>query len=195
MLARSSRIYAWASLKANSPRSPLWLALIFGLELVLFIPMDAVVLLFCLENPPRRYRYAVMATLASIVTGVVGYLVGHLLWDTVGPYLLNYLVSEPWFERISVHYREIQHWAVFLGALLPLPFKVVTLSAGVCKLSFLPFVGVVALARLLRFVCIAKIVEKWGATIRLFVERHFPRVVWAVGVKIALALSWFWVMS
>ena len=58
------RIYDWAAQKAYSPRSPLWLGFIFILEMFLFLPMDALLMLFCMHNPKQRYMYALVATLS-----------------------------------------------------------------------------------------------------------------------------------
>ncbi len=195
MFGAVKKLYQWASLKAKQRLAPLWLGFIFLTELVFFIPMDAILLLFCLENPARRYYYALMATLASIITGVIGYYLGHLAWDTLEPYILDKWISSSLFNRITDHYLAIQNWAVFLGSFLPIPYKAITLSAGVCHLNFVPFLGSILGARMLRFFLIAKVTEKWGLQIKAFIDKHFHRFVVAVGIKIAFALSFFWAVS
>lgn len=195
MIGASQKFYAWASKKANTRFAPLWLGVIFLLELVFFLPMDAILLLFCLENPSRRYYYAMMATLASALTGITGYYLGHLAWDFLEPYVLDHWISSSMFNRITDHYQAIQNWAVFLGALLPVPYKAVTLSAGVCHLAFPPFLAAILAARWARFFLIAKAIEKWGVQIKSFVDRHFHRFMIALGIKIAFVLSFFWALS
>lgn len=195
MAGAAQKLYIWASKKANSRLAPVWLGVLFLFELVLFLPMDAILLLFCLENPSRRYHYAAMATFASLITGIVGYCLGHVAWDFLQPYVLDRWISSSFFNRITEHYQAIQNWAVFLGALLPVPYKAITLSAGVCHLSILPFFGAILLARLIRFFLIAKAIEKWGTQIKAFVDRHFHRFMVAVGIKIAFVLSFFWALS
>ena len=195
MFSFAKKIYSWASEKANSRFAPFWLGLIFFLEVIFFLPMDALLLLFCLENPSRRYQYALMATVGSLASGLVGYLVGVAAWEVVHPYVLDHLFSTSFFERLTHHYQTHQHWAVFTGSFLPLPFKAVTLSAGVCKLDLLSFLGVVVFARLIRFFSIAKLIQRWGVQIKLFVDRHFHRFLFAVGVKIALVFIFFWALS
>jgi membrane protein YqaA with SNARE-associated domain len=195
MFGKARSIYEWAALKAKKRFAPFWLGLIFLTELIFFIPMDAILLLFCLENPSRRYYYAMMATLASAVTGVIGYYLGHLAWDFLQPYVLGHLISTSFFTQLTEHYLAIQNWAVFLGAFLPVPYKAITLSAGACHLKFLPFLGAILGARMLRFSLIAKATEKWGIQIKTFIDKHFHRFVIAVGIKIAFALSFFWALS
>ena len=195
MFGWAKKFYAWSAGKANSRFAPIWLGVIFLLELIFFLPMDAILLLFCLENRPRRYYYAFMATLSSAITGIVGFFLGHLAWDFLQPYILDHWISTAFFTRITDHYLAVQNWAVFLGALLPVPYKAVTLSAGVCHLNFLPFLGAILAARAVRFFAIAKAIEKWGEQIKAFVDRHFHRFMVALGLKIAFALSLFWVLQ
>lgn len=195
MFGWAKKIYDWASRKANSRFASLWLGIIFFLEMIFFLPMDAILLLFCLENPACRYRYAMVATTASAASGLVGYVLGLLAWDFLHPYVLDRLISTQLFERISHHYHLHQHGAVFLGSLLPVPFKAVTLSAGVCELALIPFLATVFVARLTRFFSIAYAVHRWGPQVKMFIDRHFHRFVVAVGAKIILALTFFWALS
>jgi membrane protein YqaA with SNARE-associated domain len=195
MFGSAKKIYAWASGKANSRFAPIWLGVIFLLELVFFLPMDAILLVFCLENRSRRYYYAMMATLSSLITGVSGFFLGHLAWDFLQPYILDHWISTSFFNRITEQYLAIQNWAVFFGALLPVPYKAVTLSAGVCHLNLLPFLGAILAARWLRFFAIAKAIEKWGEQIKAFVDKHFHRFMLALAVKIGFALSLFWILQ
>lgn len=191
----SKKLYDWASRKAQSRFSALWLGLIFFLEMVFFLPLDAILLLFCLENPSQKYRYSLVATSASVASSLVGYLLGFALWEAINPYVLDHLISTSFFERISFNYQQYQHFAVFVGSLLPVPFKAITISAGVCELALLPFLGAVFLARLTRFFLIAHATARWGDKIKAFVGRHFHNIVIAIGAKIALAVTFFWILS
>ncbi len=195
MFKPARRVYEWASQKAYSPKAPLWLGLIFLLELVLFLPLDALLMLFCLENPKRRFLYALMATLASAITGILGYLVGYLLWDLVGPYLIGTLISAQFFENIVQHYNAYEQWAVLIGSLLPIPFKVVTISAGFCQLNPFTFVLCVIIARALRFFTLAEMMNRWGVQIKQFIDRNFNRILMAVGAKVAIGFTFFWVLT
>jgi membrane protein YqaA with SNARE-associated domain len=195
MLSPAKKIYSWASSKAHSPHSHLWLGLIFLLELVLFVPLDAILMLFCLENPQRRYLYAGVATLASLFSGVAGYMLGLWTWETISPYVIGHFISADFFSRICAHYTSHQNIAVFIGSLVPFPFKAVALSAGVCQIFFFPFIASVFVARWLRFFLLAKMVQKWGVQMKAFADRHSGRIVLAFGAKIAIAFTFFWVLS
>ena len=195
MLNTAKQMYAWASSKAHSRFSHLWLALVFLFELLLFVPFDALLMLFCMQNPSRGLFYAAAATLSSCVTGIMGYFVGLLLWDTVGPYIVGHLISEAFFTKIVAQYEAHESLAVFVGSLLPIPFKAVTLSAGFCKLSFWPYLSSVLLARALRFFFLAALMQRCGGRVRAFIDRHFGRILWVLGAKVALTLGFFFALG
>jgi membrane protein YqaA with SNARE-associated domain len=175
--------------------APLWLAFIFLLEMFLFLPMDALLMLFCMHNPERRFTYAFVATLSSLVIGLIGYAIGYLLWDSVGNFVIKYLISEDFFNRLVAHYNEHEFVAVFLGSLLPIPFKAITISAGFCKLSLSSYLISLFFARAIRFFLIAEMMQRWGTQIRGFVDRNFNGIVWALGAKVALTFMFFWVLG
>jgi membrane protein YqaA with SNARE-associated domain len=189
------KIYDWASKKVTSPHAAWWLGVIFFLELVLFIPLDALLMLFCWENREKRFLYATIATISSTLCGLAGYAIGYFLWDAIGPFVITHLISPDFFNRIVGHYTEYQNGAVFIGSLIPVPFKAISLSAGFCGLSLLPFVVCVFLARAVRFFFIAQMMQLWGPQVKAFVDRHFNRLLFALGAKVAIAFTFFWAMT
>jgi membrane protein YqaA with SNARE-associated domain len=189
------RVYEWACRKAFTPMAPLWLALIFFLEMFLFLPMDALLMLFCMHNPQRRILYAAVATLSSLAIGLIGYGIGYLLWDTVGQFVTDHLISESFFNRLVDHYNAHEYVAVFVGSFLPIPFKAVTISAGFCQISLSGFLISIFFARALRFFLIAELMQRWGTQIKTFIDRHFSRLVIALGAKVVLTFGFFWVLG
>lgn len=191
----SKKMYDWAAKKVGAKHSSLWLGVVFLLEIFLFLPLDAILVLFCLENPQKRSLYVSIATVASTLSGILGFFLGLLAWDFLNPYVIGHLVSADFFNRICEHYTQYQSWAVFIGALIPLPFKVIALSAGVCGLNVFSFITSIFLARLLRFFLIAKATYKWGIQIKSLLDRHMSRFIFALGAKIALAFAFFWALG
>jgi membrane protein YqaA with SNARE-associated domain len=195
MRSQTTKLYNWATEKASSTKAPLWIALLFTLEIILFIPLDAVLLFFCLQAPRKTFLYVAIAALASAISATVGYLFGHLLWDLIGSYVVPHLISNGAFDRITGHFQVYEQWAVFVGALLPFPLKALTLTAGVFHLKFLPFLTAVVIARLLRFSLIGAAALIGGEKVKQFVDRHFHRIILLVGAKIAAAFAFFWFLA
>lgn len=189
------RVYDWACQKAYSPMAPLWLAFIFLLEMFLFLPMDALLMLFCMHNPQRRFIYAFVATISSLVIGAIGYAIGYLLWDSIGEFVTAHVISPSFFKRLVTQYNAYENLAVFIGSFLPIPFKAVTISAGFCQLSMTGFLASIFFARALRFFLIAEAMQRFGPQIKGFIDRHFSSLVWAFGAKTALTFAFFWVLG
>jgi len=192
---RPSKLYSWAIEKANSPKAPLWIGLLFFLELFLFIPLDGVLMFFCLQNRSKIAVYVAIASIASLASGLVGYLAGHFLWDLIGSFIVPQLISSASFDRVSSHFQLYENWAVFIGAFIPFPLKALSLGAGVFHLGILPFALYFVAARLLRFLLIGGTMAIWGEKVKLFVERHFNRILMVVGAKVAMAFVFFWVLA
>ncbi len=190
--SHSKKFYNWAVQKADSPRSAFWIGLLFLGELFLFVPLDAILLFFCLHKRSKTMLYVGVALIASVISASIGYLIGYFLWDTVGPFITKYLIAEETMLRMSSHYQNYQNMVAFVGSLLPFPLKALTLSAGFCSLSFLPFVICVFLARMLRFLVVGGSTLIWGEQVKSFVERHFHKIFLLIGTKIALAFFFLW---
>ena len=195
MRAQTTKFYNWAMQKAESEKAPYWIGLLFFLEIFLFIPLDAVLMFFCLQNRKKTFLYAAIATVASTVSGLIGYLFGHFLWDLVGSFVVPHLISSASFEKISHHFQDYENWAVFFGALVRFPLKALSLSAGVFQLGIGSFVAFFFAARFLRFFLIGTAMVLWGEKVKDFVDRHFHRIIMVVGAKVAVAFVFFWVLA
>lgn len=191
-IATDSRVYRWAIAKAHSPKAPFWVALLFGLELVLIIPLDAVLMFFCMQSRSRIWLYVGVAATFSVISAAMGYLIGHFFWDLLGQYIVPYLISVSLFETIANHLQVHEWIAVFFGALIPFPLKALSFAAGVFHLEFASFVAAVAVARTFRFVAIGGAMALWGEKVQAFVEKHFYRILVVIGTKLALILGFFW---
>lgn len=195
MKAQTTKLYNWALLKAESKRSSFWISLLFFFEITLFLPLDAVLMFFCLQNRRKIFTYIILAAAASTVSGLVGYLLGHFLWDLIGPYIVPHLVSTAAFTKISLQFQHYETWVVFIGALLPFPIKVLTLSAGAFHLGIFPFISYFVFARLIRFSLIGGSMMIWGDQVKAFLDRHFHRILMIIGAKIATAFAFLWFLA
>jgi membrane protein YqaA with SNARE-associated domain len=195
MKSTTTKLYNWATQKANSTHAPLWIALLFSLELILFIPLDAILMFFCMQNPRKTFLYVLIAGFASTLSGIAGYLLGHFLWDLLAPYIIPHLISAALFDRISGHFHLYEGWAVFFGSLLPFPLKALSLAAGVFHPGILLFSSLLLSARLLRFAFVGGAIAIGGAPLKNFVDKHFHRIILVVGAKIAAAFLFFWALA
>lgn len=195
MAANAGRLYQWALQRTESNRAPIWIGLIFLFELVLIIPLDTILVFFCLQKRQWIFLYVVIASIASTLSGFCGYLLGHFLWDVIGSYVVPHLISASVFEQFAVHYQNYENWAVFIGSFLPLPMKVLSLSAGIFHLGLPSFLAFVFIARFIRFSLVGGAMYLWGERVKAFVDRHFRGLFLILGAKIALGFAFFYLIA
>lgn len=172
------RIYDWLGSKVHSKYADPFLCVLFFLEALVLVPVDPILILYCLEHRKRALQYAAMATISSVIGGISGYFLGSFLWDMVGQQILNfkiisYILPQETFFYLKMQYHKYAHWAILISGFTPIPYKAATLSAGFCKLPFLPFIFFSCIARGARFFLVAIIIRIWGSKIKLFIDRYF----------------------
>jgi membrane protein YqaA with SNARE-associated domain len=148
------------------------------------IPPDPLLVALCLGRPRRSLRFAAVATVASLVGGVIGYGIGFGAWHMVQDWFFTYVpgVSPHAFETVRGLYDRYDFWAVFLAGLTPIPYKVFTLSSGVFSINFGVFVVASILSRGLRFFVVAGLIHRFGPPIARFIDEYFDLLAWAFAV-------------
>ena len=187
------RIYDWMGSKVTSAYATTWLATLFFIEAIFFIPVDPILILYCINNRNKSLLYATVATTASVAGGVVGYIIGSTAWECIGIHLVSWLISEQTFAHALATYKQYHIAAVLIAGFTPLPYKAITLSAGFCHLPFIPFVICSFISRGARFFLVAGIISIWGAGMKIFIDRYFNQLVVLFTLLIVIsvwALSW-----
>ena len=184
------RLYIWTLSLAARPMAEAWLAVIAFIESSVFlVPADVLFLPMALARPARAYRYAVVATVASTLGGIAGYVLGYMAYEAVARPVLAFYGKLATFEQLRACTGEdtIMLLLVTSGlAHLP-PIKVVTILAGVAQVSFAFFVISCIVARGARFMALAWALRRWGTPIRTFIERRLGLIAATVaGVLIGL---------
>lgn len=136
------------------------------------IPVDPFALPIMLVNRRRLWQAALVASLASVAGGAMGYMIGALLMDSLGGWLVSSLAMESQFEAFSCELRRNGGWIVFFGALTPIPFKIVAIAAGAIKFSLISFFAAATAGRVLRFFTIASAIYFLGNAINKYMKEN-----------------------
>ena len=187
------KLYDWMGSCIYSPHADLILGLLFYLEAIFFLPTDPMLILYCLERRDRAFRYATIATLASVLGGITGYFIGYLLWQSIGNMVLDlpvisYVLPRATFDHLCSLYQKYEGWAVFIAAFTPIPYKAATITAGICKLSLAPFIISSLCGRGARFFLFAIIISIWGQRIKQYIDRYFNLIAVLALLLIASAV-------
>ena len=169
------RLYDWTLSLAARKSAEYWLAFIAFIESSIFlVPADVLFLPMTLARPDRAYRYALVATVASVLGGIAGWLLGHYAYEALAKPVLEFYGKLDDFEslRISSGYGFIVLMLVTSGlAHLP-PIKVVTILSGVIGVNIWLFILSAIVARGARFLFLAWLLRRYGEPIRHFVEER-----------------------
>ena len=141
---------------------------------VFLIPADVLFLPMALARPNRAYRFALIATVASVLGGIAGYMLGHYAFAALAKPVLSFYGKLDDFERLRQCTGEdtLMLLLVTSGLSHLPPIKVVTILAGVAQVSFLFFVVSCIVARGARFFALAWALRRYGDPIRDFIERR-----------------------
>ena len=120
----------------------------------------------------------------SAVGALAGYILGMLLWAGIGKSFIFWLISPEKFELLTQQFKNYQALTTFGIALTPMPFKLLTITAGFCKLPFIPFITISMLARGLRFFAIAGAIYIWGEKVSYYIDKYFYLIIAAIILSI-----------
>lgn len=185
-----NKVYDWARAKVQSPYATVIFGLLNFIEAFFLMPVNTILVIFGLERPRRVFFYAGLALGASILGSLFAYSLGALACHFGVAHVLNWFISPDRLQEFAQAYRQHEALAVFTAAVLPVPLKVITLTAGFFKLPMLTFIVSIAAARFVRFFGLATALYLWGDKVRDIIERHFYFFAALVVAVIALIL-WF----
>ena len=188
------KLYDWTLAKAAHPHAEWWLALFAFVEASFFpIPPHPLLGLMCLAEPGKAIRYAIIATLASVAGGMLGYAIGWGLYDTVGRELLALLGMTDSFPVAACYLREYGAEIIMIKGATPIPFKLLTITAGFIHMPLVPFILASVVSRSISFMIVGVLFRLFGRPIKAFIDKYLGLatagfVVLVVGGFLALTL-------
>lgn len=170
-------LYDWMMAKAAHRHAERWLALFSFVESSFFpIPPHPLLGLMCLAQPQRALRFGVICTVASVLGGLFGYAIGYFVFESVGAGLLDALGLAKSFPAAACYLREYGAEIILIKGATPIPFKLITLTAGFIHLSLFTFLWASILSRGFQFLLVGWLFWQFGAPIKAFIERYLGLV-------------------
>lgn len=176
MMRMLRHLYDWVLHWAETPYgAPALFLLAFAESSFFPIPPDVLLLALCIAIPARSFRFALIASTGSVLGGVVGYGIGIGMWSVVSGYFYQYVpgFNETIFSRVQHLFATYDFWTVFTAGFTPIPYKVITIGAGVFRINFPVFVLASLISRSLRFFLVAALIYRYGPAVRSFIEKYF----------------------
>jgi membrane protein YqaA with SNARE-associated domain len=162
---------------ASDTRAPWALAIVSFIESSFFpIPPDVMLIPMVLSRREKAWWYATIATVASVIGGLLGYAIGYYAYQAVGLPILEFYGKAHALDGFINFVHEYGVPAVIIKGMTPIPYKVVTIAAGVAHMDLLSFIGASIIARAMRFYLVAALLYWFGQPIRAFIERRLTLV-------------------
>jgi len=164
-----------------------FLAFISFIESSFFpIPPDVMVIPMVISKKNDFFKIFVVATLFSVLGGVLGYFIGAFFFD-VGMKVMtfygyenkllslknNLIYSEGFYAWLSI---------LFLAGFTPLPYKVFTIASGLIGFNILIFILISLISRGLRFFIVSYLSYKFGDIFTQFMQKHGSRWFTIIGI-------------
>ncbi|MES2029007.1 MAG: YqaA family protein [Pseudomonadota bacterium] len=167
------RMYDWCIDAAHKPYALWILGIVSFAESSFFpVPPDVMLIPMALARPQKAWLYAGLCTLTSVAGGVVGYLIGAVLYDSVGQWVIHFYGYGDKVEAFRAGYAEYGAWIILLKGLTPIPYKLVTITSGFANYNIWMFVALSVVARGVRFYVVAVLLNRYGVWIRETIEKR-----------------------
>lgn len=168
------RLYNWVLHWAHTPHGLVALFLISFAEASFFpIPPDVLLMALVLGKPQSWVLFATVCTAGSVLGAVTGYFIGWGVWALVDQFFFQYVFSVEVFNAVVQRYEDNALLTVFTAAFTPIPFKVITIAAGVAKISVVMLILGSLMGRAGRFFLVAGLLGKFGRPMKAFIDKYF----------------------
>ncbi len=162
---------------ADHPHALWYLAAVSFVESSVFpIPPDVMMIPMILARPSRAWLIALVALVASVLGGVLGYAIGAFFYDSLGQPILEAMGKGGAMEEFNTRFNDFGFWAVLGAGVTPFPYKVITIMSGWTGMPMGTFIATSILARALRFFIVAGLLWKFGEPTRNFIEKRLGTV-------------------
>jgi membrane protein YqaA with SNARE-associated domain len=166
-------LYDWCIAAAEKPHALWILGAVSFMESSFFpVPPDIMLIPMTLARPERAWRYAAVCTAASVAGGMLGYLIGSALYDSVGLWLIRLYGYGDKLETFREGYAHYGALIILLKGLTPIPYKLITIASGFAGYNFGLFVLLSLLTRGVRFFAEAFLLKRYGARARTMLEER-----------------------
>ena len=171
--------------------SKYYLAIVSFIESSFFpIPPDVMVIPMVIAKKNDFFKIFLIATIFSVMGGVLGYLIGTFFFD-VGMQIMSFYGYE---EKVIKLKNSLTNndgffaWLaiLFLAGFTPLPYKVFTIVSGLISFNLPIFILISLISRGLRFFIVSYLSYKFGDLFTQFMEKHGSKWFTIIGILIVI---------
>ena len=166
------KLYDWVLRQAASRHAtPALAAVSFAESSVFPVPPDVMLAPMVFARPEKAYWYAFICSAASVFGAIAGYAIGLML-EAPARAILDFFGHPEGLDSYRGLGDWVFFWAIMAKGLTPIPFKIVTIGAGLGRLDFGLFLLACVITRTGRFFIVAALIKKFGPQIQPVIEKR-----------------------
>ena len=171
--------------------SKYYLATVSFIESSFFpIPPDVMIIPMVISKKNDFFKIFLIATIFSVLGGVLGYLIGAFFFD-LGMHVMAFYNYEDKLVNLKTNLLNSEGFYAWLGILFlagftPLPYKVFTIASGLIGFNILIFIFISLVSRGLRFFIVSYLSYKFGDLFTQFMDKHGSRWFTVIGILIVI---------
>src|SRR3989339_534716 len=119
------------------------------------------------------FRFAFICSLASVLGGIFGYIIGFGFYEIIGEPIVNFYNLQNLMETIKIKYENYAFITILTAAFTPIPYKLITISAGLFKINIFTLIIASIIGRSSRFFIVAIFLHVFGKKIAEKIEKYF----------------------
>ena len=171
--------------------SKYYLAIVSFVESSFFpIPPDVMVIPMVISKKDDFFKIFLIATLFSVMGGILGYLIGAFFFDIAMNVMTFYGYEEKLINLKNnlINNRGFYAWLsiLFLAGFTPLPYKVFTIASGLIGFNLIIFIFISLVSRGLRFFIVSYLSYKFGDLFTQFMNKHGSKWFTIIGILIVI---------
>ncbi|MDI7774024.1 YqaA family protein [Asticcacaulis sp. EMRT-3] len=165
-------LYNWMIRLARGPYAETALAVIAFAEASFFpLPPDVMLAPLVLAKPEKAWRLAAICSVFSVLGGFLGYAIGYYV-QPLGHWILALFGHPNGLAEFHRFFNKWGVWVILIKGLTPIPYKLVTIAAGLAQFSLLWFAISSAITRTTRFFLVAFLFKRFGPEITAVIEKR-----------------------
>jgi len=171
------RMYRWTLARAGMPSATLWLGTISFAESSFFpLPPDLLLVPMVLAQRARWLSLSLICTATSVIGGMFGYAIGYYFFQTVGVAIVGIYHLESQFAVFEQAFRDYGVWIILIKGMTPIPYKLLTITAGVAQLDLVAFLAASVVSRGVRFLLVSVLVYRYGPYFQGVLEKRLKLI-------------------
>lgn len=168
------RLYEWTMSWARTKKAAYALFITAFVESSVFpIPPDVLLIPMVVSERKKWVKYTVVCVAGSVLGALLGYLIGWGFYESVGRRVVEFYSLQHSMDVMAARYSENAVLTVFTAAFTPIPFKVITIAAGLFGVPIPALVIGSLIGRSGRYFLIAGLVSIFGEKVSKFIEKNF----------------------